>query len=324
MPEMKPEPGPDQPASSAERPVPSSEITAWRPTAHGAPYPAEMPPFAEVPMPWESDETVTEGRLPGTRRLWLAGGLAIAVLIATATAIAVLDKGSDGSSQDEANRPVADTGLPFIPGGVAATAPTGKAALSSPVPSPSAPQGAASPNPSGQGSAEPAPAPPKPTATSKPSAPAVARTSVQSVDQPDRYWHVSGDGTVRLDQVSGSSPAATRRDASFKKAEGLADSSCYSFVTTDGSYLRHRDFVLRAERTDGSALFKQDATFCPRQTPSSDAMVLEAVNYPGYFLRDRDFQLRLERYDDNTDYGNDHGRDDRRDRGGWAFRLVKG
>ncbi|MFJ2833400.1 AbfB domain-containing protein [Streptomyces sp. NPDC087263] len=316
MPEMKPEPGPDQPASSAERPVPSSEITAWRPTAHGAPYPAEMPPFADVPMPWESDETVPEGRLPGTRRLWLAGGLAIAVLIATATAIAVLDNGSDTSSQDEANRPAADTGLPFIPG-VAAAEPTGKTALSSPVPAASAPQGAASPIPSGQGSAEPVPAPPKPTATGEPSATAAARTSVQSVDRPDRYWHVN-DGTVRLDQVSGSSPVATRRDASFEKVEGLADASCYSFVTADGSYLRHRDFVLRAEPNDGSALFKQDATFCPRPTSSSGAVMLESVNHPGHYLHDRDFQLRLERYDDG------HRRDDHRDRDGWAFRLVKG
>jgi len=277
-----------------------------------------MPPFAEVPMPWESDETVPEGRLPGTRRLWLAGGLAIAVLIATATAIAVLDNGSDTSSQDEANRPAADTGLPFIPG-VAAAEPTGKTALSSPVPAASAPQGAASPVPSGQGSAEPAPAPAKPTATGSSSATASAgaRTSVQSVDRPDRYWHVS-DGTVRLDQVSGSSPAATRRDASFEKVKGLTDASCYSFVTTDGSYLRHRDLVLRAERSDGSALFKQDATFCPRPTSSSGAVMLESVNHPGQFLHDRDFQLRLERYDDG------HRRDDHRDRDGWAFRLVKG
>jgi hypothetical protein len=315
MPEMNPENGPDQPASSAERPVPSSEITAWRPTAHGAPYPAEMPPFSKLPMPWEPDEPLAEARLPGTRRLWLAGGLAIAVLIATATAIAVLDNGTDTSSQDQANRPAADTGLPFIPS-VPAAAPTGKTALSSPAPSASAPQGAASPKPSGQGSAKPVPAAPKPTASSKPSAPAAPRTSVQSVDHPDRYWHVS-DGTVRLDQVSGSSPAATRRDSSFKQVKGLADSSCYSFVTADGSYLRHRDFVLRADRSDGSALFKQDATFCPRPASASGAVMLEAVNYPGRYLHDRDFQLRLERYDD------DHRRDDHRDREGWAFRLVK-
>lgn len=319
MPEMNPEPGPDQPVGSPERPVPSSEIVAWRPTPRGAPYPAEMPPFAEVPMPWESDETVTEARLPGTRRLWLAGGLAIAVLIATATAITVLDNGTDTSSEDRANRPASDTGIPFIPGvsAPATVAPTGKDALSSSAPSPSAPQSAASPKPSGQGSAKPAPAPPKPTASSKPSAPAVARTSVQSVRYPDRYWHLSY-GTVQLDQVSGSSPAATRREASFKRVKGLADSSCYSFVTTDGSYLRHRDFVLRADRNDGSALFKKDATFCPRPTSSSGAVMLESVNYPGHYVHPRDGRLRLERYDD------DRGRHDHENREDWAFRLVKG
>ncbi|MFE2707670.1 hypothetical protein ACFXJP_39230, partial [Streptomyces mirabilis] len=76
-PEPEPEPGPDQP-------VPTSEEPAWRPTPQGTPYPAELPPFVEPPVPWESGEFPDEGRLPGTRRLWMAGGLAVAVLIATA------------------------------------------------------------------------------------------------------------------------------------------------------------------------------------------------------------------------------------------------
>ncbi|MFI6337665.1 AbfB domain-containing protein [Streptomyces sp. NPDC050535] len=326
MPPTNPEPGPEQPAGSAESPVPSTEIAAWRPTTHGAPYPAEMPPFAELPIPWGSYETVTETRLPGTRRLWLAAGLAVAVLIATATAIAVLDKGTDAQSQDRANRPASDTGVPFIPGvsdpatgGV--VAPTGRAASSaspSLSPSPTASQGAASANASGQGSdGKPVPAPSKPTASSKPSASATAaaRTSVQSVNYPDRYWRVSG-GSVRLDQVSRQSPASTRRDASFKKVKGLADSSCYSFATTDGGYLRHRDFVLRAERDDGSALFEKDATFCARTVSDSGTVVLESVNYPGRYLRHRNFELRLERYDNNNRRGHEDG--------DWAFRLVKG
>ncbi|MFD5631648.1 AbfB domain-containing protein [Streptomyces sp. NPDC127072] len=325
MPATNPEPGADGPADSTERPAPSTEIAAWRPTAHGAPYPAEMPPFAELPIPWMSDEAEAETRLPGTRRLWLAGGLAVAVLIATATAVAVLDKGTDAASRDRANQPLSDTGVPFIPGVSdlptgSAVAPSGKATASAALsPSPTASPGAASPNASGQGSdGKPVPAPSKSTASEKPSATATADAliSVRSVDHRDLYWRVSG-GFVRLDRVSERSPAATRREASFDQVKGLADPSCYSFATTDGGYLRHRDFVLRAERDDGSALFEKDATFCPRQVGRSGAVVLESVNYPGHYLRPRDFQLRLERYGNN-----------RRDRGdrdeGWAFRLVKG
>lgn len=318
MPEKNPEPGPDQPTGSAERPIPSTEIAAWSPTPQGAPYPAEMPPFARIPMPWEPDEAPEEARLPGTRRLWLAGGLAIAVLVATATAIAVLDSGTDTPSQERANRPASDTGVPFVPGvsasaTEAAVAPSGKTGLSSPAPA------AASPKPSGQGAdSKPVTPAPKPSTSSKPPAAAVSWTSVQSVNHPDRYWHVS-DGAVRLDQVSAESSAATRRDASFKRVKGLADSSCYSFVTADGSYLRHREFVLRAERNDGSDLFKKDATFCARPISSSGTVMLESVNYPGRYLRHHDSQLRLDSPD-----GRDNHRHDREDREDWVFRLVKG
>ena len=119
---------------------------------------------------------------------------------------------------------------------------------------------------------------------------------------------------MRLDPVSSESSAATKQDASFKRVKGLADSSCYSFVTADGTYLRHRDFVLRADRDDGSDLFKKDATFCPRPSSSSGAVMLESVNYPGRYLRHRNFQLRLE-------WRDDHGRPTGADS---AFRLVKG
>jgi len=323
MPEMNPEPWPVQGSDSTESPVPSSEA-AWRPTPHGAPYPAEMPPFAEIPMPWESDEAMTEERLPGTRTLWLASGLAIAVLIATATAIAVLDNGTDSPPDDLANGTVSDTGFPFIPAVSAtatgaAVAPSGKSGLSSPAP-------AASPIPSEQGpDSKPIASGPKPT-PSKPSATAAPRTSVQSVSHPDRYWSVSY-GTVRLDQVNAYNSATTRRDASFNRVKGLADASCYSFVAADGSYLRHRESFMLAEPNDGSALFKEDATFCPRQATSSGAVKLESVNNPGRYLHHQDFQLRLDSQD-----GRDHRRHGHRDRGDhrdrgnrgdWEFRLVK-
>jgi hypothetical protein len=133
--------------------------------------------------------------------------------------------------------------------------------------------------------------------------------SVRSVNYPDRYWQVSGD-FVKLNPVSST---AARRAATFKVVKGLANSSCYSFATADGSYLRHRNFILRAERNDGSPLFKQDATFCPRTSSYSGAVMLESVNYPGRYLRHQNFQLKLDRYQNSSLFRSDS-----------AFRLVAG
>ncbi|WP_369245757.1 AbfB domain-containing protein [Streptomyces sp. R41] len=317
MPGTTPVPGP----KDDDQPAPSTEMVPWRPRPHGTPYPVQTDFLPEPPAPWEPGQAADEGRLPGTRRLWLAGGLALAVLIAAATAIAVQNSGTDTSSENRANETASDTGLLFPPGGAAAdtdaavTAPIGKSALSSPRSTPSASRGSASAKASEQGSdAQPAPGPSKPAASSKSpsSTPASSRKSIQSVNYPDRYWHVS-DGAVRLDPVGSGSPATTKQAAGFKVVQGLANSSCYSFTTADGAYLRHRDFSLRADRNDGSDLFKKDATFCPRASSYTGAVMLESVNYPGRYLRHRNFQLRLDPYDNSGLYRADS-----------AFRVVKG
>lgn len=111
---------------------------------------------------------------------------------------------------------------------------------------------------------------------------------------------------------SGSSES-TRQEASFKVVPGLDNSNCYSFTTADGSYLRHRNFYLRADRNDGSGLFRKDATFCPRTSPYTGAVMLESINYPGRYLRHRNFQLRLEKYDNTQLFRADS-----------AFRVVNG
>ncbi|MFJ1734458.1 AbfB domain-containing protein [Streptomyces sp. NPDC088254] len=139
--------------------------------------------------------------------------------------------------------------------------------------------------------------------------PASNRKSVQSVNYPDRYWRASG-GLVRLEQSGGSE---FREDASFDVVAGLSNGSCYSFRTADGTYLRHRNFVLRAERNDGSNLFSQDATFCPNWSPYSGSMTLRSVNYPDRALRHRNMELRLDQYGYNSSGGED-----------FAFRLVDG
>lgn len=258
--------------------------------------------------PWENGWTLDTTRTPGTRRLYLAGALAVATIIACVAAIAATDNEPGGPSttaRDEGSGLISFSSQPPAP----TTPPPGDSGLSSVSPTPRSPR---------QQGAEPTatvtatPKPPKSTASkgssSKPR-PSVTYRSVRSVNYPVRYWHVD-DGYVGLDPVRGSE---SREDSTFTLVKGLANSSCYSFTTHDGKYLRHRNFVLRADRNDGSSLFKQDATFCPRDSSYSGAKMLESVNYPGYFLRHQNFVVRLERFEYSSQYQADS-----------SFQLVGG
>ncbi|MDK1475443.1 AbfB domain-containing protein [Streptomyces sp. 549] len=131
-------------------------------------------------------------------------------------------------------------------------------------------------------------------------APAAGR-SLQSVNYPDRFV-LHRNGGVHLDRVGGGShPEAVRR-ATFTLVPGLADSNCQSFRTHDGGYLRHLNFQVRVGRSDGSALFHKDATFCRRDGAVSGSVSFESYNYPGRFLRHRQFVLRLDPYEHNALY----------------------
>ncbi|WP_200301415.1 AbfB domain-containing protein [Streptomyces adelaidensis] len=284
---------------------------------------------------WETGVAPDDTRIPGTRRLWLAGALALAVVSSCVTTITLQGTGP-GDTSDSGNRTTAaddrvlpSLSLPPAPS-PAASAPDGKSGLSEPQDSTDG-----SKDDKGKGSSadedtedskdsdssesqqggakpKPEPEPSKPASSSKPPASTTSRKSVRSVNYPDRYWHLRS-GVIQLDQVSSRSGSETREDSSFKVVSGLADSSCYSFRMTDGRYVRHQNFVLRAAGHDGSRLFKQDATFCPRSAYSSGSVMLESVNYPGYFVRHRSFQLRLERYEQSRQFFADS-----------VFQLVKG
>ncbi|MEU6030122.1 AbfB domain-containing protein [Streptomyces tauricus] len=276
-------------------------------------------PSPHLPKVWETGETLDQTPIPGTRRLWLAGALLLAVLASTVTAVTVLDEDRGTSPKDRTENTAAkDEPLVAAPP-VAATAPSGKSGLAAPSPSASTPDGSASPARQ-QGGADPDPVP-KPSASKskapsggKPPAskPSSSRKSVQAVNYPDRYWRLDHD-SVRLDRVDSRNSSRAGQEASFTLVPGLADADCVSFSLGNGRYLRHSQFRLRADRHDGSELFKKDATFCPRPSAFSDAVMLESVNYRGRFLRHRDFRLRLDPYENSRIYRADS-----------AFRLVKG
>ncbi|MFJ9866592.1 AbfB domain-containing protein [Streptomyces sp. NPDC101165] len=254
----------------------------------------ENTPHSPQHRPWENDWNPDTSRAPGTRRLWLAGALAMAAITACVTATAVTGQ----SREQRATRPAAGASTDSGPGLLSFASPS----VSTPAPpkgrtsmASASPATTESPAPTHPADSKPSPAKP-PADHGSSSKPTADRRSVRSLNYPDRYWHVVGD-YVKLDPAD--SPSA-RRAATFELVKGLSDARCYSFATADGDYLRHRTFLLRAEHDDGSRLFEQDATFCPRTSPHTGATMLESVNYPGRFLRHQNFQLRLDPYQ-NTD-----------------------
>ncbi|MER6127187.1 AbfB domain-containing protein [Streptomyces sp. NPDC001795] len=277
--------------------------------------PPPTPDPSLLPSPvWETGEAPGEARTPGTRRLWVAGLLAVAVFSTSAIAISLLDKAHDIPSPHTAKDTAAGPGpdapdltLPVAP----VAAPSGKSGMASAQSTETATGSSPSAQSGMQTAGSEPSAHPSGASAHKPtkSTPSDTWRSVRSVNYPDRYWHVSGD-YVKLDAIGSS---AAQQDATFKLVKGLADDSCYSFATADGTYLRHRSFLLRAEPDDGSALFKQDATFCPRPSSYSGAVMLESVNYPGRFLRHQNFRLKLDPYQYSDLYQADS-----------AFRLVDG
>ncbi|MFJ3301550.1 AbfB domain-containing protein [Streptomyces sp. NPDC086549] len=275
----------------------------------------ETTPHPPGNQPWENGWIPDPSRAPGTRRLWLAGGLAIATIAACVTAIVVNRQAPDAAAAPAQSGSPMEGGpglLSFAsPSSSTSGAPKGKTGMSSVTPSGASPSATPSKDasePKSSPSAKPSKSAPAHHGSSGSETPS-AWKSVNSVNYPDRYWQVSG-GYVKLDPTGS---ASARRDATFKLVNGLADASCYSFATADGTYLRHRNFVLRADRNDGSSLFKQDATFCPRTSSYSGAVMLESVNYPGRFLRHQNFQLKLDKYQYSDLYRADS-----------AFRLIDG
>ncbi|RYN70765.1 putative alpha-L-arabinofuranosidase B [Alternaria alternata] len=102
----------------------------------------------------------------------------------------------------------------------------------------------------------------------------------------DRYLAHNG-ATVNTQVVSSSSTALLKRQASWTVRAGLANSACFSFESKDtaGSYIRHYNFVLQVQASDGSKAFKEDATFCPQTGFSDSGSSIRAWGYPTRYIR---------------------------------------
>ena len=101
-----------------------------------------------------------------------------------------------------------------------------------------------------------------------------------------RYIAHTGS-TVNTQVVSSSSTTALKQQASWTVHTGLGNSACFSFesVDTPGSYIRHYNFALLLNASDGSQQFNEDATFCPEAGLSGQGSSIRSWSYPTRYFR---------------------------------------
>ncbi|RVX38701.1 alginate lyase [Nonomuraea polychroma] len=134
--------------------------------------------------------------------------------------------------------------------------------------------------------------------------PAGTTRSLRSANYPARFIrHQNYLGY--LHEVSASSDAQTRQDATFTIVPGLAAPNGYSLRAANGQYLRHYDFRVRLAADDGTATFKSDATFYAVPGVASGSVRLESSNFPGRYLRHRNYELWVDPYDGTSGFRDD-------------------
>jgi YVTN family beta-propeller protein len=93
-------------------------------------------------------------------------------------------------------------------------------------------------------------------------------------------------------------PAASTepRLTQFVVRDGLADPNCVSFesVAQVGQVLRHEAYRLKLGVSDGSAIFNNDATFCPETGLDGTGVTLRSKNYPERVLRQINQEIWLD------------------------------
>jgi hypothetical protein len=92
---------------------------------------------------------------------------------------------------------------------------------------------------------------------------------------------------VGITAVTSGSSSTVKADATWIVQPGLANSSCVSFQSANGSgdYIRHSNFELYLEPNDGTSQFALDATFCPRAGNSGSNYSFMSYNYSYKYIR---------------------------------------
>ncbi|ONI93118.1 alpha-arabinofuranosidase [Saccharothrix sp. ALI-22-I] len=115
-----------------------------------------------------------------------------------------------------------------------------------------------------------------------PVADGVTPVRLKSYNFPDRFvrhWEYRARVEANVNPLA---------DSQFRIVTGLNGSGTVSLESTNfpGYYLRHRNYEFWVQRDDGTALFKNDASFFQRAgLADSSAVSFEAQNFPGRYLR---------------------------------------
>lgn len=119
--------------------------------------------------------------------------------------------------------------------------------------------------------------------------------------------------TVNTQVVSSSSSSTLKEEASWTVVTGLGNSGCYSFesVDTPGSYIRHYNFELYVEASDGTKQFNEDATFCSQAALNGEGDSIRSWSYPTRYFRHYENVLYIaneggvQTFDATTSYNDD-------------------
>ncbi|MBW8804193.1 MAG: AbfB domain-containing protein [Catenulisporales bacterium] len=103
----------------------------------------------------------------------------------------------------------------------------------------------------------------------------------------DYLRHDDADTKVVISAISSGSSATDKADSTWIVRNGLANSSCVSFESANvpGQYLRHYNYELYTAGDDGTSIFAQDATFCPKAGNNGQGSSFQSVNFPTKYIR---------------------------------------
>lgn len=126
--------------------------------------------------------------------------------------------------------------------------------------------------------------------------------------------YIAHTGTaVNTQVITSSSTTAVQETGTWQVVTGLGNSACFSFesVDTPGSYIRHYDFVLLLNASDGTKQFNEDATFCPQSGLNGEGDSFRSWSYPTRYFRHYDNVLYaasnggVDVFDSATSFNND-------------------
>ncbi|MEU4693864.1 sigma-70 family RNA polymerase sigma factor [Actinoplanes sp. NPDC023714] len=129
-------------------------------------------------------------------------------------------------------------------------------------------------------------------ASTAPASTAPARPGTVGRGRVSLAW--TGGGYVTARETTTATIQATRTDQQiFEAVDGLADPGCVSFRTLDGRYLRHYELLIYTHSAQDTAIFREDATYCPEPGTTAGSVMLRSHNYPDFCLRWTGAEFRI-------------------------------